>query len=83
MLPGNLISADNSFVINREYISGISTSTYKIDESSKFITIELSDTSISSEKFLFPITPSNGAIIFLVFSFAINSPFYFLIEFNW
>ena len=74
MLPENLISTFNSSVINGAYISGISTSTNKIDASSKLITIELSDTSISSEKSLFPITPSNGAIIFLVLSFAITSP---------
>jgi len=64
LLPENLISTVNPLVINGAYISGISTSTNKIDASSKLITIELSDTSISSEKFLFPITPSNGAIIF-------------------
>jgi len=74
LLPENLISTVNPLVINGAYISGISTSTNKIDASSKLITIELSDTSISSEKFLFPITPSNGAIIFLVLSFAITSP---------
>ena len=54
--------------------SGISTSTNNEEASSRLITKELSDTLISSEKFLFPITPSKGATIFLFFNFTITSP---------
>ena len=46
------------------------------EASSMLITIELSDTNISSEKFLFPTTPSNGAKIFLDLSLAIISSFF-------
>ena len=55
-------------------VSGISTSINSIDVSSKFNIIELFDTSISFEKFLFPIIPSKGVIIFLFFNLAITSP---------
>ena len=39
-----------------------------MDASSKFINIDVLDTSKSSEKSLFPTTPSNGATIFLFFN---------------
>ena len=43
--------------------------------SSRLISIEDFETSKSSENSLFPITPSNCAIIFLFFKLAIRSPF--------
>ena len=61
--------------MNGTKISGISTSQYIELVSSRFINIEDFETSISSENSLFPITPSNCAIIFRFLSSAITSPF--------
>ena len=59
--------------------SGTSTSINKKDASSISITTELSETFISSEKFLFPITPSKGALMVLLFNFATISPAFTLV----
>ena len=74
LFPENFISTLNPLFTLDENTSGISTSTNNVDASSRFITRELSETFMSSEKFLFPITPSKGAIIFLFFNFTITSP---------
>ena len=68
MFPENLTSTPNPFFTNGANISGTSTSINKKDASSISITTELSETFISSEKFLFPITPSKGALISHLFT---------------
>ena len=73
-MPENFTSTPSPFFTNGANTSGTSTSINKEDASSISITIELSETLISSEKFLLPITPSKGATIVLFFNFAIISP---------
>ena len=59
---------------NGSNTSGTSTSINKKDAASISIITELSETLISSEKFLFPMTPSKGALMVLFFNFATISP---------
>ena len=73
-MPENFTSTPSPFFTNGANISGTSTSINKKDASSISIITELSETLISSEKFLLPITPSKGAVIVLLFNFAITSP---------
>ena len=74
LFPENFISTPSPFSTNGANISGTSTSINKKDASSISSTTELSETFISSEKFLLPITPSNGAVIVLFFNLATTSP---------
>ena len=74
LLPENFISTFWFFFTKGANVSGISTSIKRTEVSSKFNTIELFDTSISLEKSLLPIIPSNGVTMFLFLSLAITSP---------
>ena len=78
-MPENFTSTPSPFFTNGANTSGTSTSINKEDASSISITTELSETLISSEKFLLPITPSKGATKVLFFNFAITSPDFTLV----